>query len=368
MAEEAAHEQHAERLTGMALERAMVLNMAAGTLGAMCFMLLSGIYLTSFANDLGLTDFQLGLMSAVPMLVFPARLYASLIVERLGHRKKFFIWSFAAARAVWVVVIVLPFAIAPDHAWLRTGLFLLLLLVSNGLTAMAAPVWFSYMGDLVPEHRRGQFWAWRNAMAGAVPCLPIIGISILFDHLKSQGYHWSPYVLVFGFAVLVGEIDLWIHNKIPDLRMQRTAGRPRLLRLLLPPLRDRNFRGFLYYVAASTFSVMFLGHFTFRYLIKVLDGHTFPFSLGFATLHFEARAFVSLVSTLTVFFSLLLSPTWGYLIDRFGSKPALRLLTLFLVPMPLAWLFITPENPYLVTVPLFLVAGMLGFYHGLLLI
>jgi HEAT repeat protein len=65
------------------------------------------------------------------------------------------------------------------------------------------------------------------------------------------------------------------------------------------------------------------------------------------------------VGTLTVFLSLLLSPTWGYLIDRFGSKPALRLLTLLLVPMPLAWLFITPEHPYVVTVPLFLMAGVI---------
>jgi len=353
-----ASEAQPERITGIALERALWLNILAGTLGVTCFSLISGIYLTSFAEWLGLTKFQFGVLGAVPMLVFPARLYASLLVERLGHRKRFFIGGFAAGRAVWVLVILLPFVISPEHRVLRTGLFLFLLLASNGCSAMAAPVWFSYMGDLVPETRRGQFWARRNALVTALPRLPVLAISFVFDHLRDRGHDLWAYVLVFGFAVLVGELDLWIHAKIPDLKMKRVEGRPSLRQLLAGPLRQANFRRFLYYIGCTTFSALFLGHFTNLYLLNVLKGQPFPLPLGFTTLYLPTMSFVAAVGAVNMLLVLLLSRTWGYLIDRFGSKPVLRLTTLILVPLPLAWLFITPEHPYAMTIPLFIVAGV----------
>jgi len=357
--ETAAAPDEPERVTGVALERAMWRNTIAGCLGVTFFSFASGIYLTSFGRDLGLTKFQFGLLGALPMIVFPLRLYASVLIERLGRRKNFMTVTFASSRAIWLFVVLIPFVIAPDHPLLRTSIFLGLLLISNGLLTMAGPAWMSWMGDLVPEDRRGAFWARRNALVSALPRLPILGVSILFDYMRKADTGWWPYVVIFGFAVLVGEIDLWIHYHIPEPKMKRVEGRPGLRRLLAHPLRDRNFRRFLYYVGGTTFSTLFLGHFTNLYLLKVLDGRALQIPLGFATWRLETMGFVALIGTVNVGIGVLLSRTWGFLIDRFGSRPVLRLLTLLLVPMPLAWLFITRDHPYAVTIALFLVAGVI---------
>ncbi|MFP4058605.1 MAG: MFS transporter [Candidatus Brocadiia bacterium] len=367
MAQPTGEGEQPEKVTGLALERALRRNVVAGCLGVTFFGFVSGIFLTSFGRDLGLSKFQFGLLGALPMVVFPLRLAGSVLVERLGHRKKFFTATFAVHRALWLLVIVVPFAVAPEYPLARAGVFLGLLLVSHGLLAMGGPAWLSWMGDLVPEERRGQFWAWRNALCSALPRLPILGISVLFDHMREAGMGWWPYVMIFGFGVLVGEIDLWIHYRIPEPRLQRVGGRPGLRRLLAEPLRARNFRRFLAYVGVTTASATFLGHFTNLYLLDVLDGRRFALPLGFATVQLGTMGFIAAIGTVNVALGLVLSRTWGYLIDRFGSKPVLRLLTLLLVPLPLGWLFITREHPYAVTVPLFLFAGVIyGAKHTLL--
>ena len=352
----ASHQEPPETVTGLALERALRRNIVAGCLGWTFFGLVSGMFLTRFGQMLGLTKFQFGLLGAVPMIVFPARLYASVLVERLGHRKKFFTGVFAASRAIWLLVILIPFVLSPDEPGLRAALFLGLLLVSNTLLAMGIPVWMSWLGDLVPEERRGRFWARRSAIASAAPVVPVFALSLLFDHMKGAGCELWAYVIIFGFAVLVGQIDLWVHYGIPEPKMKRVAGTPSFRRLLGEPLRKPAFRRFLYYVAITTFSTLFLGHFTMLYLFKVFRGVSVAVPLGFTTLHLRTFGLLSAIGVINVVLGLLLSRTWGYLIDRFGNKPLLRLLTLILVPLPLLWLFITPEHPFAATIPVFLIA------------
>jgi HEAT repeat protein len=125
-----------------------------------------------------------------------------------------------------------------------------------------------------------------------------------------------------------------------------------------PVLRQRNFRRFLYYVGVTTFSSMFLGHFSRLYLFGVLEGVRVPIPLGLVTLHLETYGILAGINLLNVTVGLLLSGVWGYLIDRFGNKPVLRLLTLVLVPLPLAWLLITPEHPFAATIPVFLLGSV----------
>lgn len=351
-----AHQDEPAEVTGIALERALRRNIVAGCLGWTFFGLVSGAFLTRFGQMLGLTKFQFGLLGALPMIVFPARLFASLLVERLGRRKQFFTATFAASRAVWLLVVLIPFVISPDRLGLRAGVFLGLLLVSNTLLAMGIPAWLSWLGDLVPADRRGRFWARRNALASAAPVLPMLVLSLMFDHMRAQGQELWAYVIIFGFAVVVGQIDLWIHYKIPEPKMHRVEGTPTLRRLVGEPLRQPNFRRFLYYVGVTTFSTMFLGHFSMLYLFKVFEGVVVVVPLGFATVHLKTFGFLAAIGVVNVALGVLLSFAWGYLIDRFGNKPLLRLLTLILVPLPLAWLFITPAHPFAATIPVFLIA------------
>ena len=347
-----------EEVTGIVLQRALRRNIMAGCLGWMFFGLVSGAFLTRFGEMLGLSKFQFGLLGALPMVVFPARLIASLMVERLGHRKRFFTATFAVSRALWLLVVLLPFVVSPAQPGLRAVLFLGLLLVSNSLMAMGIPVWLSWIGDLVPEDQRGRFWARRNAICSAAPVVPMLLFSFLFDHLRAQGQELWAYVIIFGLAVAVGEIDLWLHYKIPEPRMKRVAGRPTLRRLLGEPLRQPNFRRFLTYVGITTFSSMFLGHFSMLYLFGAFKDVTVRVPLGVVTLELKTFGFLAAMGLLNVTVGLLLSRTWGFLIDRFGNKPLLRLLTLILVPLPLPWLFITPEHPFAATIPIFLIGSV----------
>lgn len=347
-----------EEVTGLALERALQRSVVAACGGWMFFSLVSGIYLTSFGKMLGLSKLQFGLLGALPSLVFPARLFGSLLVERLGHRKALFTATFAVSRALWLLVMLIPFFIGPGHSSWRAAVFLSLLLVSNTLMAMGVPVWLSWLGDLVPDDRRGRFFARRNAIASAAPVIPLLVFALVFDSLQEHGHEVWAYVVIFGFAVVVGELDLWIHYHIPEPKMKRVEGSLSFERLLSEPLRNPNFRRFLAYVGVTTFSMMFLGQFTNLYLLKVLDGVVVRIPYGLGVLRLRTYGIIAAIGVANVVLGLLLSRTWGYLIDRFGNKPLLRLLTLILVPLPLAWLFITREHPLLFTIPVFLIASV----------
>lgn len=346
----AAETDPAERdLPGVVLARAIRRNIVAGALGSIYGMLVMGFFRAGYAKALGLSNVEFGFMAAIPMLVFPARLFSSFVVEHVGRRKNFFSVTAIASRLVWIGIICLPFVIV-DVSKFRSALFLMLLLTSSAVGALSEPAWFSWIGDLIPEHMRVRFWSKRSMYITISGIAPIILLALLYDRLSRGGEslaQFSGFAVVFGFAIFLGIVDIIIHYGIPEPKMARHEHKAQRLKALLEPIRDPRFRPYLVFNGAWTFSLALIGSFGFKHFFEIMEevGAGYPFTS------------IALIATFSALSSALGYSVWGTLIQRYGCKPILRLCTFFTCFTPLPWLFVTPEHPYLPTTVAFVVGG-----------
>src|ERR1035437_7589020 len=100
------------RIRGDALRRSLFYTFAAWIPGAFWYGATNGAAAIELARSLGANDFVFALMSAAPLLGVVLQVPGSVVVERLGRRKFFFLWNAVPSRAAFVLIGLLPW-IAP---------------------------------------------------------------------------------------------------------------------------------------------------------------------------------------------------------------------------------------------------------------
>jgi MFS family permease len=129
-------------------------------------------------------------------------------------------------------------------------------------------------------------------------------------------------------------MDIALFKWVPRARHHEPPEEPiHLGRLLMAPLKDRNFRHFLGYSFTLTFAIGYVGQFIWLYLFDVV-GMT------------NMQANVMLVA-LPLLVSMLSFPMWGRLIDRLGCRPVLLIAGLLIVHGGASWIFVTRESWWL---------------------
>src|ERR1035437_3897524 len=101
-----------DRIRGEALRRSLYYTFVAWIPGAFWFGATNGAAAIELARSLGANDFVFALMSAAPLLGVVLQVPGSVVVERLGRRKFFFLWNAVPSRAAFVLIGLLPW-IAP---------------------------------------------------------------------------------------------------------------------------------------------------------------------------------------------------------------------------------------------------------------
>ena len=348
-------------LPGVVLARAIRRNIVAGSMGCMYGMIVFGFFQAGFARKLGLTDAEFGYMSAIPLLVFPARLFGSYLVEHIGRRRNWFTVTVIASRSVWLAILALPFVLKAESPF-RSWLFLALLLSCYAVGVMAEPAWLSWMGDLIPEQMRARFWSRRAIYVTVVAIVPVVIIALIKDSMDPGKLQFEGFAVVFGFAVVVGVVDIIIHYSIPEPAMTRQGKTPHPFKLVAEPLKDTNFRSFLLFNAAWTFSLAIIGQFGNKYFLDVLDGRQLSIPLGPFTLVIGQYATIALVTALYTFMGIIGYSIWGTMTERYGSKPVVLLCTLFACLTPLPWLLVRQGQSFamnlLPVVVMFIIGGL----------
>lgn len=346
------------KITGVVVARATRTSILAGSLGNLYIMIVTGAFQAGFAQALGLTNIQFGYMSAIPLLAFPARLLSSFVVERIGRKKPFFTATLIASRLVWIAILALPYLLT-DPSLFRSNLFLLLLLVSSTLGVMAEPLWYAWLGDLIPAKFQARFWTRRSTWINLFSIVPSVAVAVLKDTLSdtSLSSPFLPFAIIFGFALVLGATDAVIHLWVPEPAAAKKSAPKRLDRALLEPLRNQRYRPYLTFRPFWEFSLTLMGSFGTLYLLKVLRGTVYRIPLGGGQAAVGEYSIIALLVALQILVSVVTYPVWGALLERYGSKPILKLSTLFIAFTPVLWLFITPGAFLLPSMVLFIVIG-----------
>ncbi|WP_052351568.1 MFS transporter [Deinococcus pimensis] len=285
-----------------------------------------GSVLTGYALYLHATPAQLGLLGGMPLVAQALTPLIAYLAGRAGRRKPLALLTAGVGRGLWILAPLI--LLLPEH--LRLWALLALIGLSNVFIAANGTLWFSWMGDVVPEKQRGRYFGFRGGLHGMIGMLCALLGGLALDHLPSP----LKFQVMLTAAVVCGLLAvvlLSLHWEPPH-----ATERLGLRETLTAPLHDRNFRRFIvlqaYWALAWNLAAPFM----------------LPYFYGELHLHFTQGAIYSaLVATL----GMVLMPQWGRVADRVGHKPVFTIAAVGAgSALPLVWTLAAPGQPWIVWV------------------
>lgn len=336
-------------MTPAVIGRGLRLNIIAGSMGSMWGVVVGGMPLTMFMNWIGANGVMIGLASTVQQATTALQIPSALLAERIASRKIF--WGCLALlhRLLWFVPAVLPLLFASGSPVLAR-LVVATMAVSGLCAQVAAPAWWSWMADLVPVERRGNFWATRHSFCSLAGVVGVLLAGWILDAYAGDGNGLLGFVVVFSLAALLGSADIILHWWIPEPRAATRGPEQKVLSRVLAPFENRDFLWLTLAMGVWTFSVGLAGQFGLIYLKQT-------FNLGYtamAGLMIAGAVGGSVAGVL-----------WGYVIDRVGARNFGAIMMIVAPLMGGLWFFLRNES---VMIPLPFVKPVAVFQPLLILL
>jgi MFS family permease len=300
-----------------------------GIFATMFATLTSGVFLTGFALYLGMDVTAIGLLAAIPYAATLFQLPVSVASTRRGNQKPIAIGNAFAGRLLWLLILaagLLPI-ISPAQ---RVAIVLGLVFFSHACISVSYVAWLSWMSDLVPATQLGRFFGTRNMLNGAAGMMTMVGFGWLLGRMTSPPNQHAGlgFAVVFMAAAFFGMTSIGFMRRVvqpPPLHNST----PSTLNLLRASLRSSNFRRFLAYDTAWSFSVFFASPFFTLYFLREL--------------HFS-YTFVAVIGMLAALADLVAMRLWGVVSDRIRNRTVIRTCSAVAVFLPLLWTFARPGD------------------------
>ncbi len=290
-------------LAPSAIQRGLRLSIAEGLLSNIHITVTAGAFLTGFALLLGASDFELGLIAALPFVGQLFQFVGAYLEERLGTRRMLVALTAAGSRLLWALVAALPFLTVLGTA--RLPIFLMILAMSQALIGIAANAWTSWMSDLVPPRQRGRYFGTRNTITSITAMASSWLAGRVLDH-----YRGGTFIL----------------TKKPEPPLRRSQ-RVDIRKLLSAPLHHGQFRTLSLASAGWALSIGISTPFFYAYGIQNLR-------LSFASL--------AVFAIVTSAVALITQPLIGRLQDRYGDKRVMVGSVIGTLALPWGWVVATP--------------------------
>ncbi|HZJ10494.1 MAG TPA: MFS transporter [Trueperaceae bacterium] len=280
----------------------MRLSMVEGGLVQVLLNWTSGAVLVGYLLTLGATSTHIALVGSVPFLAQVASPFGAWAAEVLGRRRALAATLAAVGRASWVLAALLPELAVPDA--LRPTLLVMLVFIASAFQSATATVWTAWMGDVVPEARRGRYFGTRTGVLGVIGMVANLGAGAFLDRVAAP----LSFQVVIGVAVVssfVAILLLLLHFDPPTV-----PRRLQLREVFKEPIADKNFRRFLGFSIYWQFTVMLGAPFVMPYFLERL-------SMSFT----QVALWTSIAATTALATTIL----WGRVADRVGNKGVLAI-------------------------------------------
>lgn len=295
------------RITDMALQRGLSINIIAGCLGTAWWAMTQGMPLTMLFEALGAPGVKIGLVTTIMQIALVAQIPGAFLADKLPTRKLLWVPAVLGHRILWFVPPLLLMFLAESNDKVVAGLIWLVGL-SAVLAQSATAVWFSWMADLVPRGMLGRFWGYRQTWT-MVFFLAAMGLAgWLLDAFPAPrggaAGDWTGFIIVFAIGAILGCVDIIIHAWVPEPRVPEKTRTVDWLARMLEPLKNHDFR-------LLTIS---MGVLTFALGLSALGGVYLKKDFGVTYSQLSAMAITSSLGTLIFGF------IWGYVLDRIGGR------------------------------------------------
>lgn len=301
----------------------------------------SGTFLVAFAVVLGASNFQLGLLAALPTMTNIFQLLSIWMVTHFRSRKAVTVVCTIIARIPLILIALLPFVL-PRTAGIQ--LLIGLLAVHYLFGSFVGPSWNSWMKDLVPEKMLGKYFAHRNRVMQALNVVLSIALSFGIEHIKKVNplAEIPVYRILFiigGIAGLLGAIALMRTHEPPAQYVKRN-----ILKQAMEALKNKNFVRFVRFNALWVFANNLAMPFLSVYMLKTMH-LPLPYIIG--------------LTMLMQFSSLLFVKLWGRLSDVFSNKTIMHVCAPLFILSLFGWIFVGLTHTQAITVLLLAMLHML---------
>lgn len=315
------------------LERAMNLSIAEGTLATVMGTLLSGLFLTGFALELGVSRLQIGIMAALPTLVHPAQFLGAWILNRTGRSKRVCLTAAWTSRLLWLPILLVPTLLGHWSGEAKGWCVIGLLALSSALGSIAGLAWLDWIKRLIPEERRVPFFARRSWYNSGLSLGMGVAAAVLITFWSKESVTSSTggFIAVFTIAMLCGIVGAYLLGRIQPADATEPATMAGAASFL-QPLRSQNYRQLLTGYAVWQFANQLAAPFFAVYMLQKLN---MPFWA------------VTALTTMGGIVALSSNSAWMRLKLRFGVRPVVLFATLADVLLPFCWLFVQPGTLWL---------------------
>jgi MFS family permease len=285
-------------------------------------------YVTPFALALNANPLHIGFISSFSGLLAPlAQLFGNKLMENKSRKK--IVMKFVLIQSLlWIPIAFLSYLFWKGilSQYLPWALIILytLVVIAGGI---ALPVWFSWMGDLVPEKGRGKYFAKRSRATTAVGLAAALIAAFLLDAFKTRGLALLGFSILFILAFTFRFLSFILFKKqySPKFKLKKKSE----FSFWAFIKRYDNFGKFAFYRATFMFASMIAAPFFAVYMLKDLQ--------------FSYVTFMIVTMSSSVFY-LLFAPLAGKFSDRFGNVKLMYISGILFIFTPILWIIF--NSPY----------------------
>jgi MFS family permease len=280
-----------------------------------------------FLNELDLDTTQIGgLLSLLPFFGIIA-VFITPAVARFGY-KRVFVASFLARTTTAGFLLLTPL-IAGRYGQQGILVFVIATVAAFSLFRAAGfTAFYPWLQEQVPDAMRGKYTAVKNVLASLATLLATLAAGYVLGTNPDLG----QFTILIGSGVALGYVSIWTSTRIPG-GAPRSAreGEAGSYREMIAAVRDSGFVRYLIGLSLVTMATVPLISFVPLFMKE---------EVGLSPQH------VVWLDTGILLGGLVSSYLWGWLADRYGSKPVM-ISGVYLLPLlPIAWLLMPRHSAW----------------------
>ena len=284
-------------------------------------------YIIPFALALNAQPIHIGILSSISGFLYQiAQLLGTKEMES-NPRKKIVLRFVLLQALIWLFVSFTAFAVWKNlfdgySIWLLIALYSLLMFLSG----IAYPAWFSWMGDIVQEENKGEYFSKRNRIASIFGLIATLSAAFFLDYYKTKGYILVAFGVLFALAFLFRFISyFYLQNQYaPEFKQKKRD----YFSFFAFIRKYDNFGKFAVYQGFFNLAIMIASPFFNVYMLQVLG--------------FSYTTFTIATISYTLFYLFFL-PLAGKFSDRYGNRRLTIITNIFFIMTPL--LYILAKGP-----------------------
>jgi len=299
-------------------------------------------FLAAFAVFLKATNVQLGLLSSLPKALGSlSQLFSNNLLKFFKSRKKIVCIGVFLQAFMYI-----PIALVFFFGEFSIPILIVFVCLYWIFGAIGGPAWSSWMGDLVSEHKRGDYFGNRNKIGSFVSFLSLLAAGYILQRFSTGNFmEYVGFCIIFSIAIVSRFISFFYLTKQYEPEYVFEPKSHFSFIQFLKQARFTNYGLFVFYLSLMNLGIYIAAPFFTPYMLYDLKLSYTLFTILTAT---------------AMIVKFMMMPIWGNLCDKYGTKKVLTISGFLMPAIPLLWTLSTNIN-YLIFVQIFAGFSWAGF-------